>query len=66
MFLTLDFETSFRKTKTLFKKLEYLSLVDGTMAENATCPYKTVLSKAKVKANRIRSTKWTYNKEWGF
>ena len=34
--------------------------------ENATLPYKAALSKAKLKANRIGSTKWTYHKERGF
>ena len=31
--------------------------------ENATFLYKTALSKANVKTNRIRSTKWTHHKE---
>ena len=34
------------------------------MIKKAKFPYKTSLSKVKVKANRIRSTKWTYYKEW--
>ena len=36
------------------------------MIENATFRYKTALSKANVKTNRIRSTKWTCHKERGF
>ena len=36
------------------------------MIENATYPYKIAPSKANVKTNRIRSTKWTYNKDQGF
>ena len=34
--------------------------------ENVTFPYKTDLSKANVKTNRMGSTKWTYHKERGF
>ena len=36
------------------------------MIEISTFPYKTALPKAHVKTNRLRSTKWTYNKERGF
>ena len=35
--------------QTLLKKLGYHFLVEGTKIENATFPYKTVLSKWKVK-----------------
>ena len=34
--------------------------------KDATFPYKTVLSEANVKANRMGSTKCTYQKERGF
>ena len=56
----------FWKTQTLFKKLEYRFLVEATMIENATFPYKTALSEANVKINRIGNTKWTYHKEPSF
>ena len=36
------------------------------MTEKAKFPYKTSLSKVKVKTNRTRSTKGTYYKEWSF
>ena len=52
--------------QTLFKKLEYRFLVESTMIESATFPYKTVLSEANVKTNRMGSTKWTYHKERTF
>ena len=52
--------------QTLFKKLEYLLLVESTKIENATILYKTTLSKANVNANRMGSTKWTYHKERRF
>ena len=36
------------------------------MIKSITFPYKTVLSKAIVKATRMVSTKWTYHKERSF
>ena len=56
----------FWKTKTFIKKLEYLFLVETTKVENTPFPFKTVLSEANVKANRMATTKWTYHKEWSF
>ena len=38
----------------------------GLKIENATFPYKTALSEASVKTNRMGSTKLTYHKEWSF
>ena len=52
----------FWKTKTFFKNLEYRFLVEST---SASFPYKTAISEANVKANRMVSTKWTYHK-WSF
>ena len=37
--------------------------VESTKVENVIFPYKTVISEANVKTNRMRSTKWTHNKE---
>ena len=34
--------------------------------QNSTFPYKTVLSKAKLKTNKTVSTKWTYHKKRSF
>ena len=47
----------FWKTKTFFKKLEYLILVEVTEIENTSFPFKTALSEANVKANRMATTK---------
>ena len=52
--------------QTLFKKLEYHFLVESTKIDNITFPYKTALSEANVKTNRMGSTKWTYYKEQSF
>ena len=52
--------------QTLFKKLEYRFLVESTKIDNITFPYKTALSEANVKTNRMGSTKLTYHKEWSF
>ena len=56
----------FWKTKTFFKKLEYRFLVESTKIENASFPYKTAISEANVKTNRMVSIKWTYHKEQSF
>ena len=54
------------KVQTLFKKLEFRFLVESTEIDNTTFPYKTALSEASVKTNRMGSTKWTYHKEQSF
>ena len=56
----------FWKNKTFFKKLEYRILVEVTKIENTSFPFKTALSEANVKTNRMATTKWTYHKEWSF
>ena len=56
----------FWKMKTFFKKLEYRFSVESTKTESALFPYKTALSEANVKTNRIVSKKWTYHKERSF
>ena len=42
--------------KFFFEKLEYRFLADNTKIENASFPYKTTLSEANVKTNRMAST----------
>ena len=42
-----------------FKKPEHSFLVESTKIENVSFSYKTAISKANVKANRILSTKWS-------
>ena len=52
--------------ETFLKKLEYRFLVERNKIENVSFPYKTVISEANVKTNRMVSTKWTYHKERSF
>ena len=52
-FLYFNFETSFLKNTNPFQKLEYRFLVESTKIENTIFPYKTALSEANVKINRI-------------
>ena len=52
--------------QTLFKKLEYRSLVESTKIDNITFSYKTALSEANVRTNRVGSAKLTYHKEQSF
>ena len=66
VFNTLTLKQIFWKTKTFFKKLEYRFLVETTKIENTSFPFKTALSKANVKANRMATAKWTYHREWSF
>ena len=66
VFNTLTLKQIFWKTKTFFKKLEYRFLVETTKIENTSFPFKTALSKANVKANRMATAKWTYHKESSF
>ena len=63
---TLTLKQIFRKTKIFFKKLECCFLVESTKIENGSLPYKTAISEANVKTNRMVSTKWTYHKERSF
>ena len=65
VFNTLTLEQVVWKTKTFIKKLGYHFSVESTAIENATFPFKTPLSKADIKANRMRSAKWTYDKKNG-
>ena len=63
---TLTLKQVFWKTKTFIKKLEKGFLVECTKIEYVSFPYKTALSEANVKTNRVLSTKWTYHKERSF
>ena len=66
IFNTLTLKQIFWKTKTFFKKLEYCFLVESIKIESASFPYKTAISEANVKANKMVTTKWTYHKERSF
>ena len=53
----------FGKRKPFFKKLEYHFLAETTKIKNTPFPFKTALSEANLKTNRIMATtKWTYHK----
>ena len=65
-FQCFNFETNFLKKEKFFQKTGVPFLVESTKIENATFPYKTVLSEANVKTNRMGITKWTYHKERSF
>ena len=66
VFNNLTLQQIFRKTKNFSKKLECCFLVESTKIESATFPYKTALSEANVKTNRIGSTKWSYSNDRSF
>ena len=63
---TLTLKQILWKTKTFLKKLGHRFLVESTEIENGSFPYKTVLSEANVKTNKMVTTKWTYQKERSF
>ena len=66
VFNTLTLKEIFCKRKIFFKKLEYRFLGGSTKIENASFPYKTAISEANVKTNKMVTTKWTYYKERSF
>ena len=57
VFNTLTLKQIFWKTKTIFQKLEYSFLVESTKIENTSFPYKTAMSEAIVKTNKMVTTK---------
>ena len=61
-----NFKTDFLENKNFFAKLEYCFLVERTKIEKASFPYKTVVSEANVKANRMVTTKWAHDREQSF
>ena len=65
-FSTLKLAQIFWKTKAFFKKLCDRVLFESTKTENASFPYKTLMSEVNVKVNRMVSTKWTCHKQWSF
>ena len=48
------------------KKKEYRFLAESTKIENTSFSYKTAISEANVKINKMVTTKWTYRKERTF
>ena len=61
-----NFETDFLENENFFQKLEYRFLVERTKIEKASFPYKTAISEANVKTNRMVTTKWANRREQGF
>ena len=61
-----NFETNFLENESLFQKTGVWFLVQTTKIENTSFPFKTALSEANAKTNRLATTKWTYHKEWSF
>ena len=66
VFNTLTLKQISWKMKTSFKKLECCFIAESAKIENSSFPYKSVVSGANVKTNRMVSTKWTYYKERRF
>ena len=58
-----NFETHYLENEKLFRKT---FLVETTKIENTLFLFKTTLSEASVKTNRMVTIKWTYHKEWSF
>ena len=58
-----NFETDFLENETFFKNLGHRFLVERSKIENASFPYKTVISEANVKTNRMVTKKWAYRRE---
>ena len=52
-----NFKTNFLENENFFEKLEYRFLVETTKIENVSFPFKTGLSEANVKTNRMATTK---------
>ena len=61
-----NFETDFLENENLFQNSRVRFLVESTKIENASFPYKTAISEANVKTNKMVTTKWTYHKERSF
>ena len=65
VFIILTLEQILWKSKTFLKK-NTVFLVETTKIEKASFSYKTVMSEANVKTNKMASAKWTYHKEQSF
>ena len=57
LFQYFSFGTNFLENENFFKNLEYSFLIQSTKIKNASFPYKTAISEADVKTNRMMSTK---------
>ena len=61
-----NFEEGFLRNENFFQKLENRFLVERTKIEEASSSYKTAISEANVKTNRMVTTKWAYHRERSF
>ena len=66
VFSTLTLKLIFSKGGNFLKKLENHFLFESTKIENAPFSYKTAISEANFKTNRMMSKKWTNQKEQSF
>ena len=70
-----NFETDFLESENIFQKTGVAFLVENAKIENTLFQYKTTMSEANVKTNRMMSAKCTYDpnahirtfcKRWSF
>ena len=66
VFNTFTLKQIFWKTKTFFKKLEYGLLAESTKIESASFSYKTAISEANVKTNRMGVQNGPFRKNGDF
>ena len=62
----LNFDITSEKRKHILKNWSTVFLVESTKIDSITIPYKTALSEANIKTNRMGTTKLTYYKEQSF
>ena len=61
-----NFQTDFLENENFFQKTRVTFLVERTKIGKAQFPYKTAISEAIVKRNRMVITKWAYHRERSF
>ena len=66
VFNTLTLKQILWKRRSFFKKLGYCFLVETTKIEKTSFLFKTALSEANFKTNRMTTAKWRYHKECSF
>ena len=62
----MNFNSNFLENENLFQKTGVPSLVETTKIENTSYQFKTALSEANVKTNRMATKKSTHHKGWSF
>ena len=66
MTISENFDSHFLENENLFQKTGVPFFIETTKIENTSFPFKTALSKANVKTNRMATAKWNNHKEWIF